>query len=86
MTEKLEGMLAELKQVAPRLRDYEPTGETWRQAEKLALDVRDQVESLLRSPQGVLQLRGCGALQDMKRLVPEVRLILVTKSTQSETH
>jgi len=39
------------------------------------LDARDQVEALLRSAEGVAQLRGSGALQDMKRLVPNVRLL-----------
>ncbi|KAG3032200.1 hypothetical protein PC121_g4075 [Phytophthora cactorum] len=68
----LEAMVEELKRLAPRLRDYEPTDETWQQAEKKALEARDQVEILLCSAEGVAQLRGSGALQDMKRLVPEV--------------
>ncbi|RLN52231.1 hypothetical protein BBJ28_00010614 [Nothophytophthora sp. Chile5] len=45
----------------------------WRlQAEKKALEARERVETLLRSAEGVAQLRGSGALQDMKRLVPDV--------------
>ncbi|RLN86758.1 hypothetical protein BBJ28_00022435 [Nothophytophthora sp. Chile5] len=43
-----------------------------RDAEKKALEARDRVETLLRSAEGVAQLRGSGALQDMKRLVPDV--------------
>lgn len=42
------------------------------QAEKHALAVRTQVEALLRSPEGVQQLRASSALTQMKRLVPEV--------------
>ncbi|ETL44339.1 hypothetical protein L914_05360 [Phytophthora nicotianae] len=68
----LDELVAELTRLAPRLRDYDPTDETWQQAEKKALEARDQVETLLRSAEGVAQLRGSGALQDMKRLVPDV--------------
>ncbi|KAJ8569076.1 hypothetical protein ON010_g6186 [Phytophthora cinnamomi] len=72
MVANLGAMVAELKRLAPRLRDYEPGDESWQQAEKKALEARDQVEALLRSAEGVAQLRGSGALQDMKSLVPDV--------------
>ncbi|RLN51892.1 hypothetical protein BBJ29_005765 [Phytophthora kernoviae] len=73
MTEtNVETLVAELKRLAPILHDYEPTNETWQQAEKKTLEARDQVETLLKSADGVAQLRSSGALQDIKRLVPEV--------------
>ncbi|KAE8888655.1 hypothetical protein PF005_g2838 [Phytophthora fragariae] len=72
MAVNLEAMVTELKRLAPRLRDYEPSDDSWQQAEKKALEARDQVEALLRSAEGVAQLRGSGALQDMKSLVPDV--------------
>uniref|UniRef100_M4BSD8 Histone-lysine N-methyltransferase, H3 lysine-79 specific n=1 Tax=Hyaloperonospora arabidopsidis (strain Emoy2) TaxID=559515 RepID=M4BSD8_HYAAE len=71
MTTNLETIVTELKQLAPRLRDYEPSNEIWQQAENKALDLRNQVEALLCSPEGVAELRGSGALQEMKRLVPD---------------
>lgn len=43
------------------------------QAEKRALEVREQVEALLRTPEGVQQLRASYALPVMKQLVPAVR-------------
>ena len=116
MTTNLETIVTELKHLAPRLRDYEPSNDIWQQvqylhiiifvlatksaastasarvslhefvltqplfwlytfwlqAENKALDLRNQVEALLCSPEGVAELRGSGALQEMKRLVPDV--------------
>ncbi|TYZ62281.1 hypothetical protein PybrP1_011400 [[Pythium] brassicae (nom. inval.)] len=62
----------ELKRVAPRLRAYEPRDASWQQAEKLALEARDVLNALLRSPEGIEQLRSSAALDDMRALVPEV--------------
>ena len=41
--------------------------------EKKALEVREQVEAMLASAEGVTQLRQSGVLQEIKRLVPDVR-------------
>ncbi|CAH0479495.1 unnamed protein product [Peronospora belbahrii] len=72
MSSTLATIMAELVQIAPRLQDYEPNDDTWQQAEKKALYAREYVETLVRSPEGVAQLRGRGVLQDMKSLVPDV--------------
>lgn len=42
------------------------------QAAKVALDARDLLNEMLRSPEGVEQLRSSAALDDMRALVPEV--------------
>ncbi|KAF4033964.1 Histone methylation protein DOT1 [Phytophthora infestans] len=68
----LEALVEVLKQLAPQLREYEPANETWQQAEKKALEARDEVETMLRSAEDIARLRGSGALQDMKRLVPDI--------------
>ncbi|CEG48323.1 hypothetical protein F443_05549 [Plasmopara halstedii] len=72
MTTKLQTAIAELKVVAHRLRDYEPTNESWKEAENLALEVCDHVETLLYSEEGMNRLRKSDALQEMKYLVPDV--------------
>ncbi|CAI5711086.1 unnamed protein product [Hyaloperonospora brassicae] len=71
MTATLETIVRELQQLAPILRDYEPTNDLWQQAEKKALASCSHVEGLLRSAEGVAELRSSGALQAMKRLVPD---------------
>lgn len=72
MTANLEAAVAELKMVASRLHEYNPTNESWQKAEKIALEVRHHVETLLYSTEGVIQLRSSGVLQEMKQLVPDV--------------
>ncbi|CAH0492775.1 unnamed protein product [Peronospora farinosa] len=72
MPTSLDMIMAELKQLAPRLRYYKPTDEMWQQVEKKALEAREQVELMLCSAEGVAELRGSGVLQEIKRLVPEV--------------
>lgn len=64
--------LGDLQQLAPRLRDFAPTDAAWQRAETRALEVRDQVEALLRSPEGVQELRASALLPVMKQLVPPV--------------
>ncbi|UIZ27600.1 hypothetical protein KXD40_005843 [Peronospora effusa] len=72
MPTSVDMTMTELKQLAPRLRDYKPTDEMWQQVEKKALEAREQVELMLCSAEGVAELRGSGVLQEIKRLVPEV--------------
>uniref|UniRef100_K3WX18 Histone-lysine N-methyltransferase, H3 lysine-79 specific n=1 Tax=Globisporangium ultimum (strain ATCC 200006 / CBS 805.95 / DAOM BR144) TaxID=431595 RepID=K3WX18_GLOUD len=68
----LNALVAELKRVAPRLHVYEPRDPSWQQAEKIAFSAREQLDVLLSSADGVQQLRSSDALNDMRRLVPEV--------------
>lgn len=42
------------------------------QAEKKAFEAREQLDLLLRSPEGVQKLKSSNTLDDMRRLVPEV--------------
>ncbi|CAI5742285.1 unnamed protein product [Peronospora destructor] len=72
MPTSLDTTMTELQQLAPRLRDYKPTDDTWQQVAKKALEAREQVELMLCLAEGVAQLRGSGVLQDIKRLVPDV--------------
>ncbi|DBA04163.1 TPA: LOW QUALITY PROTEIN: hypothetical protein N0F65_004271 [Lagenidium giganteum] len=68
---ELSALVAQLQQVARRLEDYEPMDSTWQEAEKVALAARDKLAAMLRTPDGVQQLRTSDALPLMKQLVPE---------------
>ncbi|GAB9462799.1 hypothetical protein Gpo141_00000282 [Globisporangium polare] len=77
----LNELVAELKRVAPRLHAYDPRDPSWQQAEKKAFEAREQLDLLLRSPEGVQKLKSSNTLDDMRRLVPEV-----TREDISELH
>ncbi|GLD96068.1 hypothetical protein PINS_up004746 [Pythium insidiosum] len=68
----LAATVAELQRLAPRLQDYAPMDPSWQQAETRVLAIREQLRALLSTADGVHAFRSSDALQDIKRLVPEV--------------
>ncbi|KAJ0407319.1 hypothetical protein ATCC90586_002247 [Pythium insidiosum] len=68
----LVATVSELQRLARRLQDYAPTDPSWQQAEERVLAIREELRKLLATADGVQAFRSSDALQDLKRLVPEV--------------